>query len=45
MEKSFIMKTFLLEKTFFWEKNINENVKNISHIRNIVLHRKCVCYK
>ena len=38
-------KFFLLKKTFFTEKNINENVKNISHFRNIFLHRKCLCYK
>ena len=44
-KKSFILKIFLLKKTFFTEKNINENVKNISHFRNIFLHRKCLCYK
>ena len=32
-----------MEKKFFIEKNINENVKkNISHFRNIFLHRKCL---
>ena len=29
---------FLLKKTFFTEKNINENVKNISDFRKIFLH-------
>ena len=27
-KKSFVLKYFLLRKTFFTEKNINENVKN-----------------
>ena len=31
-KKSFTMKSFFTEKTFFTEKNINEYVKNISHI-------------
>ena len=48
-EKSFILKIFLLKKTFFTEKNIYENV-NIyiyiyNHFRNIFLCRKCLCYK
>ena len=35
-----------MEKKFYTEININENVKkNISHFRNIFLHRKCLCYK
>ena len=43
-------KEVYIEKCFYWkklftEKNINENVKNISHFRNIFLHRKCLCYK
>ena len=46
MEKKFyIEKCFLLKKAFFTEKNINKNVKNISHFRNIFLHRKCLCHK
>ena len=45
-KKSFILKIFLLKKTFFTEKNINENVKiYISHLRNIFLCRKCLYYK
>ena len=45
-KKSFIMKNFLLRKTFFTEKNINKNVKKyISHFKNIFLHRKCLCHK
>ena len=32
-------------ETFFTEKNINENVKNISHLKNIFLFKKCLCYK
>ena len=37
---------FLLKKTFFTDKNINENVKTyIYHLRNIFLCRKCLCYK
>ena len=38
-------KSILLKKTFFTQKNINENVKNICHFRNIFLHRKCLYYK
>ena len=35
-----------MERNYFIEKNINENnKKNISHFRNIFLHRKCLCYK
>ena len=45
-KKCFILKIFFTEKkTVFTEKNINENAKNISHFRNIFLHRKCLCYK
>ena len=45
-KKSFIAKHFLLKKTFFTEKNINENVKvYISHLRYILLCKKCLCYK
>ena len=29
MEKMFILKHFFTEKTFFTEKNTNENVKNM----------------
>ena len=46
MEKKFYNENFFTEKTFFTEKNINENVKKyISHLRNIFLCRKCLCYK
>ena len=45
MKKGLILKIFFTEETIFTEKNINENVKNISHFRNIFLHRKCLCYK
>ena len=49
MEKKFYFtfNFFLLKKTFFTEKNINETVKfhRISHFRNIFLHRKYLCYK
>ena len=38
-------KNFYMEKNSFYWKNINENVKNISHFRNIFLHRICLCYK
>ena len=42
----FFEKTFLFftdyKKAFFTEKNINENVKNISYFRNMFLHRKCL---
>ena len=38
-------KMFLLKRTFFIEENINENMKNTSHFRNIFLHRKCLRYK
>ena len=34
-KKSFILKIFLLKKTFFTEKNINENVKNMYLISKI----------
>ena len=34
-KKSFILKNFLLKKTFFTEKNIHEILKNMSHLRNI----------
>ena len=44
-KKSFILRIFLLKKTFT-EKNINENVKTyIFHLRNIFLCKKCLCYK
>ena len=44
--KKFYIENFFLKKTFFTKKNINENVKNyISHLRNIFLCRKCLCYK
>ena len=43
MEKMFYIKKFLLKKTFFTEKNINENVKkHISHLRNIFFCKKCL---
>ena len=47
MEKNVLYwKFFLLKKTFFTGKNINENVKiHTSHLRNIFLCRKCLCYK
>ena len=48
MEKKVLYrKAFLLKKTLFTEKNINENVKKykISHVRNIFLYRKYLCYK
>ena len=38
-------KNFYMEKNSFYWGNINENVKNISHFRNIFLHRICLCYK
>ena len=42
-KKSFILKNFFSEKNFFTEKNIN--VTNyVSHLRNIFLCRKCLCY-
>ena len=45
-KKSFILKIFLLKKTFFTEKNVNENIDiYISHLRNIFLCRNCLCYK
>ena len=45
-KKVYIKNFFLLKKTFFTEKNIYENVKiYISHLRNIFLFRKCLCYK
>ena len=37
---------FFFNKTFFTEKNTNENVKIYrSCLRNIFLCRKCLCYK
>ena len=45
-KKVLYCKSFLPKKTFFTEKNINENLKKyISHGRNIFLCRKCLCYK
>ena len=45
-KKSFILNILFTEKNFFTEKNINENVKiYISHLRNIFLCKKCLCYK
>ena len=45
-KKSLFLNFFFLKKTFFTEKNINENMKiYISHLRNIFLCRKCLCYK
>ena len=45
-KKFYIENFFLLKKTFFAVKNINENVKTyVSHLRNIFLCRKCLCYK
>ena len=44
MEKKFYNeKFFLLKKTFFTEKNINENVKNIYLISEIYFHTENVC--
>ena len=37
-----MLKNFSTEKNFFTEINVNENVKIISHFRNIFLHRKCL---
>ena len=47
MGKKFCNEFFLLKKTFFTEKNINENVKiYISHLRNIFLCKNvCVTNK
>ena len=42
-KKSFILKIFLLKKTFFTEKNINENVKNIYLISEIYFYTENVC--
>ena len=36
-------KFFLLKKTFFTEKNINENVKNIYLISKIYFYTENVC--
>ena len=45
-KKVYYWKIFLLEKNFFTVKNINENVKKyMSHVRNILLCRKCLRYK
>ena len=45
-KKFYIEIFFLMKKTFFTEKNINENVKTyISHLRNIFLCRKSLYYK
>ena len=46
MERKFYVEKFLYRKNFFTEKNIIENVKKyISHLRNMFLCRKCLCYK
>ena len=42
-KKSFILKIFLLKKTFFTEKNINENVKNIYLISKIYFYTENIC--
>ena len=44
MEKKFYKENvFLLKKTFFTEKIINENVKNIYLISEICFYTKYVC--
>ena len=44
MEKKFYNKNFfLLKKTFFTGKNINENVKNIDLISEIYFYTENVC--
>ena len=42
-KKSFIMKMFLLKKTSFTERNINENVKKIYLVSEIYFYTKNVC--
>ena len=42
-KKSIIMKIFLLRKTIFTEKNINEDVKNIYFISKIYFYTENVC--
>ena len=46
-EKKFYIENFFYwKKTFFTEKDINENVYiYIYHLRNVFLCRKCLCYK
>ena len=43
MEKKFYNNFFLLKKTFFTGKNINENVKNIDLISEIYFYTENVC--
>ena len=46
VEKKVLYWKFFIKKTFFTEKDIYENVKiYISHLRHILLCRKCLCYK
>ena len=42
-KKSFVLKNAFTEKTFFTEKNINENVKNIYLIWEIYFYTENVC--
>ena len=42
-KKKFYIEIFLLKKTFFTEKNINENVKNIYLISEIYFYTENVC--
>ena len=42
-KKLYNEKNFLLKKTFFTEKNINENVKNIYLISKIYFYTENVC--
>ena len=45
-KKFYIESCFYWKKTCFTEKHINENVKKYrSHLKNIFLYRKCLCYK
>ena len=45
-KKVLYCKSFLPKKTFFTEKNINENVKKyISHVRNFYAENVCVTNK
>ena len=36
-------KIVLLKKLFFTEKNINEDVKNMSHLKNISFYTENIC--